>query len=98
MLNGGVRFEAAEDPIPQDRSRSAIAMAGLFAPLDDLLGGGGDPRLGIGRVSGVNEYGCTPGALPGYAELCLEHRDIDFGARLRLRGPRAGANDTIRHR
>ena len=28
--------------------------------------------------------------LPGYAELCLEHRDIDFGARLRARGPTRG--------
>jgi len=58
MLNGGARFEAMEDPILRDRSRSTSAMAGLFAPLDHLLGSGGDPRLRIDPVRGVNEYGC----------------------------------------
>lgn len=64
MLNGGVRFETMEDPIPRDRSRSAIAMAGLFAPLDDLLGGGGDSRLSIDPARGVNEYGCQLAPCP----------------------------------
>jgi selenocysteine lyase/cysteine desulfurase len=32
----------------------------LFAPLDYLLVGGGDPRLTLDSVSGVNEYGCGP--------------------------------------
>jgi hypothetical protein len=64
MLNGGVRFETMEDPIPRDRSRSAIAMAGLFAPLDHLLGCGGDSRLSIDPVSGVNEYGCQLAPCP----------------------------------
>ena len=34
----------------------------LFAPLDHLLVGGGDPRLTLNSVSGVNEYGC--GSVP----------------------------------
>lgn len=64
MLNGGARFEAMEDPILRERSRSVCAMAGLFAPLDHLLGGGGDPRLNIDPVSGVNEYGCRLAPCP----------------------------------
>jgi len=44
----------------QDPSRSAAAMAELFLPLDRLLAGGGDPRLGLDPVSGLNEYGCRP--------------------------------------
>jgi hypothetical protein len=58
MLNGGVRFQAAETAISRDQSRSASAMAELFAPLDRLLVGGGDPRLTINPASGLNEYGC----------------------------------------
>ncbi len=33
-------------------------MAELFLPLDRLLGCGGDPRLNIDPVSGMNQYGC----------------------------------------
>jgi hypothetical protein len=40
-------------------------MAGLFAPLDRLLGCGGDPRLSIDPASGTNGYGCTPLPCPG---------------------------------
>jgi hypothetical protein len=37
-------------------------MVELFAPLDRLLGCGGDPRLNVDPASGLNEYGC--GRLP----------------------------------
>lgn len=39
-------------------------MAELFAPLDRLLGSGGDPRLTINPASGLNEYGCQPFPCP----------------------------------
>ena len=40
-------------------------MAELFLPLDRLLAGGGDPRLGIDPGSGFNGYGCRPVPCPG---------------------------------
>jgi hypothetical protein len=64
MLNGGVRFQVAEQAISGDQSRSASAFAKLFAPLDKLLSGGGDPRLTINPASGFNEYGCQPSPCP----------------------------------
>jgi hypothetical protein len=64
MLDGAVRFDPAEDPISRDRSRSAAAMAELFAPLDRLLGCGGDPRLRLNPATGANEYGCQPFPCP----------------------------------
>ena len=64
MLNGGVRLQLAEKAISPDRSSSASAMAGLFAPLDRLLSGGGDPRLTINPATGLNEYGCQPSPCP----------------------------------
>jgi hypothetical protein len=64
MLNGGVRLEMAEQAISGDQSRSASAMARMFAPLDKLLSGGGDPRLTINPASGFNEYGCQPFPCP----------------------------------
>jgi hypothetical protein len=64
MLDGGVRFQLADSAISPDRYRSASAMAELFAPLDRLLGAGGDPRLAINPVSGFNEYGCRPNPCP----------------------------------
>ena len=39
-------------------------MAELFAPLDRLLVGGGDPRLTIDPATGLNEYGCQPFPCP----------------------------------
>jgi hypothetical protein len=39
---------------------SGQGLRDLFAPLDHLLAGGGDPRLTLDSVSGVNEYGCGP--------------------------------------
>jgi hypothetical protein len=64
MLNGGVRFQVAETAVSRDQSRSASAMAELFAPLDRLLSGGGDPRLTVNPASGLNEYGCQPFPCP----------------------------------
>lgn len=64
MLNGGVRLRMAEKAISRDQSRSAAAMAELFAPLDRLLAGGGDARLTINPASGCNEYGCQPFPCP----------------------------------
>jgi hypothetical protein len=64
MLDSAVRFDPAEDPISRDRSRSAAAMAELFAPLDRLLGCGGDPRLRLNPATGANEYGCQPSPCP----------------------------------
>jgi hypothetical protein len=64
MLDGGVRLQVAVKAISRDQSRSASAMAELFAPLDRLLGSGGDPRLTINPASGLNEYGCQPFPCP----------------------------------
>src|ERR1700729_1790861 len=64
MLDGGVRLQVAEKAISRDQSRSASAMAELFAPLDRLLGSGGDPRLRVDPASGLNEYGCQPFPCP----------------------------------
>ena len=41
-------------------SGSGPSLRDLFAPLDRLLVAGGDPRLTLDSVSGVNEYGCGP--------------------------------------
>jgi hypothetical protein len=64
MLDSAVRFDPVEGPISRDRSRSAAAMAELFAPLDRLLSCGGDPRLRLNPASGANEYGCQPSPCP----------------------------------
>src|SRR5579859_6834904 len=64
MLNGGVRYEVAKRATLRHQSRSASAMAELFAPLDRLLSGGGDPRLTVNPASGLNEYGCQPFPCP----------------------------------
>jgi hypothetical protein len=72
MRDGGVRLQMAEPVADQvaekaisgDQSRSASAMAELFAPLDRLLSGGGDPRLTINPATGLNEYGCQPFPCP----------------------------------
>ncbi len=39
-------------------------MAELFAPLDRLLGCGGDPRLRLNPATRANEYGCQPFPCP----------------------------------
>jgi hypothetical protein len=65
MSKAGVRFDAVENSMSQDRFRSASAMADLLMPLDRLLGCGGDPRLSIDPASGLNGYGCQPFPCPG---------------------------------
>ena len=64
MLHGSVRFQVLETEGLAGRSRSASAMAELFAPLDWLLAAGGDSRLAINPASGLNEYGCQPTPCP----------------------------------
>ena len=64
MFHGGVRFQVSEAEGPSGRSRSASAMAELFAPLDTLLITGGDSRLAINRATGLNEYGCQSTPCP----------------------------------
>ena len=56
--------QVAAKTISREQSHSASAMADLFAPLDRLLSGGGDPRLTINPASGLNEYGCQPFPCP----------------------------------
>ena len=56
--------QVAAKAISGEQSRSASTMAELFAPLDHLLSGGGDPRLTINPASGLNEYGCRPFPCP----------------------------------
>jgi hypothetical protein len=62
MLNARARLDAREEQIPEARSGSASAMRELFLPLERLLCSGGDPRLSIDPVRGINGYGCE--ALP----------------------------------
>jgi hypothetical protein len=47
-------------PVGGSAQGSGQDLRDLFAPLDHLLVGGGDPRLTLDSVSGVNEYGCGP--------------------------------------
>lgn len=61
MLHGSVRFQVSDT---EGRSRSASAMAELFAPLDSLLITGGDSRLAINPANGLNEYGCQSTPCP----------------------------------
>ena len=46
------------------REPVARGMRDLFRPLEDLLISGGDPRLSLDPVSGLNEYGCGPRPAP----------------------------------
>jgi hypothetical protein len=64
MLHGGVRSQVSETASVTGRSRSASAMAELFAPLDSLLITGGDSRLAINPANGLNEYGCQSTPCP----------------------------------
>jgi hypothetical protein len=52
---------------PLLKSAPAVArspLAGLFAPLDFLLAGGGDTRLAVDPVTRLNGYGCRPSPRP----------------------------------
>jgi hypothetical protein len=64
MLHGSVRLQGSETAGSSGRSRSASAMAELFAPLDSLLITGGDSRLAINPANGLNEYGCQSTPCP----------------------------------
>jgi hypothetical protein len=63
-MHGSVRLQVLETEGLNGRSRSASAMAELFAPLDRLLATGGDSRLTVSPASGLNEYGCRPMPCP----------------------------------
>src|ERR1700733_11216117 len=97
MLDGAVRFDPAEDLVSRDRSRSAAAMAELFAPLDRLLGCGGGPRLRLNPAPPPKEMGPPAVSLPGHAEFRLLYRDLDFGAGLHARRRCAGSVDAVGH-
>src|SRR3984885_10221971 len=64
MLHGSVRLQVSETAGSAGRSRSASAMAELFAPVDSLLITGGDSRLAINPANGLNEYGCQSTPCP----------------------------------
>ena len=68
MSDSGVRRHAA-GAVAFSRSLSSSTMAELFLPLDRLLGCGGDPRLDIDPVSGMNQYGCRPLPCPDAISL-----------------------------
>ena len=63
-----VRSDLAEVPAVRHRAR-ASALNALFAPLDRLLGSGGDPRLDIDPVSATNGYGCGLSPCPNLLSL-----------------------------
>jgi len=65
MMSAAPRLQPAEarGVRPLDGG-PARGLRDLFAPLDDLIAGGGDPRLTIDPVRGVNEYGCGPKPSP----------------------------------
>lgn len=61
MMSAAPRLQTAEAPgfRPSD-SGPARGLRDLFAPLNDLLTCGGDPRLTVDPDRGLNEYGCRP--------------------------------------
>ena len=65
MTSAATRLQIAKasgfrPPVGGSAQGSGQDLRDLFAPLDHLLVGGGDPRLTLDSVSGVNEYGCGP--------------------------------------
>src|SRR5947209_1767982 len=58
------RLQAAENPGARPTEGVASRLRGLFAPLDDLMICGGDPRLALDRAR-LNAYGCGPSPSPG---------------------------------
>jgi len=61
MMSAAPQLQTAEAPgfRPSD-SGPARGLRELFAPLNDLLTCGGDPRLTVDPDRGLNEYGCRP--------------------------------------
>jgi hypothetical protein len=54
--------QAIEAPVFPPRGGEGLR--DLFAPLDDLLLQGGDPRLALDPACGLNTYGCGPSPAP----------------------------------
>jgi hypothetical protein len=86
-LDAGVRSDAAEGS--RHRSRRASALSELFAPLDRLLGSGGDPRLNIDPASATNDYGCRLSPCPNVPSFAsstatsISERAYDHASRAR---------------
>ena len=61
MMSAAPQLQTAEAPgfRPSDSGPSR-GLRELFAPLNDLLICGGDPRLTVDPDRGLNEYGCRP--------------------------------------
>jgi hypothetical protein len=57
------RLLAAESPGARPADGAASGLRDLFAPLDDLLTCGGDPRLALDKAK-LNSYGCGPSPSP----------------------------------
>jgi hypothetical protein len=65
MTSAASRSQVAESSGPGTVDGSAASgLRDLFAPLDDLLTCGGDPRLALDRASRLNAYGCGPAPSP----------------------------------
>jgi hypothetical protein len=61
MMSAAPQLQTAEAPgFRASDSGPARRLRDLFAPLDDLLTCGGDPRLTVDPDRGLNEYGCRP--------------------------------------
>ena len=62
MSNARLRLRMSGDlhSCDQLQQRPGSALGELFAPFDRLLTGGGDGRLALDPVSGINPYGCQP--------------------------------------
>jgi hypothetical protein len=57
------RLQAAPSAGARAADGAAPGLRDLFAPLDDLLACGGDPRLALSRAK-LNSYGCGPSPSP----------------------------------
>jgi hypothetical protein len=57
------RLEAAEIPGARAAADAVSGLCDLFAPLDDLITCGGDPRLSLDKAR-LNAYGCEPSPSP----------------------------------
>jgi hypothetical protein len=61
MNTAAPRSQTAETFLLRRPGRGrAPGLSDLFMPLDNLLTGGGDPRLALDPACGLNEYGCGP--------------------------------------
>jgi hypothetical protein len=60
MTTAVPRSQALESFRPGGGTRAGRGLRDLFASLDDLLVGGGDPRVMLDPASRLNDYGCGP--------------------------------------